>query len=98
MLEQNLSCRSQLYFFGTPDKKRLLQLFLQRLDCLADGGLGDIELLARLGKAEGGCNIIENFIQFVIDIHGSSFLSERCSEPFCSVLTIIIRPAYKTVK
>ena len=65
---------------------------------LVQCGLGDIELLARLGKAEGGCNIIENFIQFVIDIHGSSFLSERCSEPFCSVLTIIIRPAYKTVK
>ena len=44
MAEKNLPFWRQLDFFGAADEERLIQLFFQHLDGLADGGLRDIEL------------------------------------------------------
>ena len=61
-------------FFCAPDKERLIQLLLKRLDGLAHRGLGDKELFGSFGEAQSRCYIIKYFVKFIIDIHYKSSL------------------------
>ena len=62
MPQENLSLRGELYFLCAPDKKRLIQLFFQNLDGLADSGLGNKQVFGRLGKTEGDSDVVKYFI------------------------------------
>ena len=62
MLKQKRARLGELYFFGAPDKKSLVEPLFQGFDRLADGRLGDKKLFTGLGKGKRTCNIVKNLV------------------------------------